>query len=163
MGATLLFRLGTADEYHPGALWSGERPPTFPQEGPRGAPMGKDKADDSDLEDPQLALLTEEYEILDVIGTGHFAKVRKGRDKRTGELVAVKIITKPAPHKMKMLKAEVDIMTKLDHPNVVRLHKVVDTETKLYAPRGAGRISAHLPRAPLTARPRAAGTWSWSS
>jgi len=97
--------------------------------------MGKSdhkKDDDSDLADPHLAAITEEYEMLECIGTGHFAKVRKGRHKQTGELVAVKIITKPAPHKMKMLKAEVDIMTKLDHPNVVRLHKVVDTETKLY-------------------------------
>mmetsp|Transcript_8066 Transcript_8066/g.20760 ORF Transcript_8066/g.20760 Transcript_8066/m.20760 type:complete len:577 (+) Transcript_8066:94-1824(+) len=94
--------------------------------------MGKDKNDDSDLADPGLSALTEDYEMLEVIGTGHFAKVRKGRDKRTGEFVAVKIITKPAPHKMKMLKAEVDIMTKLDHPHVVRLHKVVDTDTKLY-------------------------------
>jgi len=90
------------------------------------------KDDDSDLSDPHLAAITEEYEMLEVIGTGHFAKVRKGRHRKTGQLVAVKIITKPAPHKMKMLKAEVDIMTKLDHPNVVSLYRVVDTETKLY-------------------------------
>jgi len=94
--------------------------------------MGKSSNDNEDLSDPQLSALTDEYEVLELIGTGHFAKVRKGRHKRSGELVAVKIITKPAPHKMKMLKAEVDIMTKLNHPNVVRLHKVVDTETKLY-------------------------------
>ncbi|KAG8463265.1 hypothetical protein KFE25_011262 [Diacronema lutheri] len=95
--------------------------------------MGKEKGrDDSDLLDPHLTAITQEYEMLEVIGNGHFAKVRKGRHRLTGQLVAVKIITKPAPAKMKMLKAEVDIMTKLDHPNVVRLHKVVDTETKLY-------------------------------
>ncbi|KAJ1633332.1 kinase-like domain-containing protein [Pavlovales sp. CCMP2436] len=92
----------------------------------------RDKSDDSDLLDPHLAAITEEYEMLECIGNGHFAKVRKGRHRVTGELVAVKIITKHAASKMKMLKAEVDIMTKLNHPNVVRLHKVVDTETKLY-------------------------------
>jgi serine/threonine protein kinase len=65
-------------------------------------------------------------------------------------LVAVKIITKPVQAKMKMLKAEVDIMTKLDHPNVVRLHKVVDTDTKLCAsrPRRNSAIARRCARRP---------------
>lgn len=114
--------------------------------------MGKEKGrDDSDLLDPHLTAITQEYEMLEVIGNGHFAKVRKGRHRLTGQLVAVKIITKPAPAKMKMLKAEVDIMTKLDHPNVVRLHKVVDTETKLCA-RARARVSTKRERAARGAR-----------
>jgi serine/threonine protein kinase len=64
----------------------------------------------------------QEYEIGETLGTGHFSKVKLGTHKKTGEKVAVKIILKPkgkkADKQNAMLKAEVDILTKADHPNV---------------------------------------------
>jgi len=74
----------------------------------------------------------DEYEIGETLGTGHFSKVKLGIHKITRERVAIKIIQKPSESKMGMLKAEVDILTKCDHPNIVRLYKVVDTEKVLY-------------------------------
>jgi len=74
----------------------------------------------------------DEYEVGETLGTGHFSKVKLGIHKITRERVAIKIIQKPAESKMGMLKAEVDILTKCDHPNIVRLYKVVDTEKVLY-------------------------------
>ena len=44
--------------------------------------------------------------------------MKLGVNKKTGEKVAIKIINKPAKHKMAMLKAEVDILTKCNHPNM---------------------------------------------
>ena len=84
--------------------------------------------------------ITAEYEIGDTLGTGHFSKVKLGIHRQTGEKVAVKvwpgstaakrgvpsdclplfvqIIQKPTGSKIAMLKAEVDILTRCDHPNV---------------------------------------------
>jgi calcium/calmodulin-dependent protein kinase I len=87
-----------------------------------------EKVKDSDIDQAIL----DEYEIGETLGTGHFSKVKLGIDKKTGEKVAIKIINKPTGSKIAMLKTEVDIMTRTDHPNVVKLHKVHETPTVLY-------------------------------
>jgi len=76
--------------------------------------------------------ITAEYEIGDTLGTGHFSKVKLGIHRQTGEKVAVKIIQKPTGSKIAMLKAEVDILTRCDHPNVVKMHACYETEKILY-------------------------------
>jgi len=76
--------------------------------------------------------ITSEYEISDTLGTGHFSKVKLGVHKQTGEKVAIKIIQKPTGSKIAMLKAEVDILTRCDHPNVVKMHACYETEKILY-------------------------------
>mmetsp|Transcript_41034 Transcript_41034/g.102035 ORF Transcript_41034/g.102035 Transcript_41034/m.102035 type:complete len:352 (-) Transcript_41034:666-1721(-) len=73
-----------------------------------------------------------DYDLKEVLGTGHFSKVRLGIHRQTGEKVAVKIIEKPSGSKIAMLKAEVDILTKCDHPNVVNMYAVYETETHLF-------------------------------
>jgi len=65
--------------------------------------------------------ITAEYDIGDTLGTGHFSKVKLGIHKQSGEKVAIKIIQKPTGNKIAMLKAEVDILTRCDHPNVYAL------------------------------------------
>jgi len=76
--------------------------------------------------------ITEEYDIGETLGTGHFSKVKLGVHKVTKEKVAIKIIQKPTGSKIAMLKAEVDILTKCNHPNVVKMHKCFETEKILY-------------------------------
>jgi len=80
--------------------------------------------------------IEDEYEIGETLGTGHFSKVKLGTHRKTGEKVAIKIILKPKGKKADkqnlMLKAEVDILTKADHPNVVKLYKVHDTPGTLF-------------------------------
>jgi len=76
--------------------------------------------------------ITDEYDVGETLGTGHFSKVKLGTHRKTGQKVAIKIIIKPTGNKISMLKAEVDILTKADHPNVVKLYKVLDTPTILY-------------------------------
>jgi len=81
---------------------------------------------------PTPADINEEYEVGETLGTGHFSKVKLGTHRKTGQKVAIKIIQKPTGNKISMLKTEVDILTKADHPNVVRLYKVLDTPNILY-------------------------------
>jgi len=76
--------------------------------------------------------ITDEYDVGETLGTGHFSKVKLGVHKVTKEQVAIKIINKPTGSKIAMLKAEVDILIKCDHPNVVKLYKVYETPQILY-------------------------------
>jgi len=76
--------------------------------------------------------ITEVYDIGETLGTGHFSKVKLGTHKKTQMKVAIKIIQKPTGSKIAMLKAEVDILTKCDHPNVVKMYACYETDKILY-------------------------------
>ncbi|XP_076332866.1 uncharacterized protein LOC143237471 [Tachypleus tridentatus] len=74
------------------------------------------------------------YDLGDVIGRGHFAVVKLARHVFTGEKVAVKVIDKTKLDDVSRahLYQEVRCMKLVQHPNVVRLYEVIDTQTKLY-------------------------------
>jgi len=74
------------------------------------------------------------YDLEETIGEGHYAVVKLARHVFTGEKVAVKVIDKmklDQSTRMQMLQ-EVRLMKLVQHPNVVRLYEVIDTQTKLY-------------------------------
>ncbi|KAL5022347.1 hypothetical protein ScPMuIL_001502 [Solemya velum] len=74
------------------------------------------------------------YDMEDTIGRGHFAVVKLARHVFTGEKVAVKVIDKNKLDEVSKahLFQEVRCMKLVQHPNVVRLYEVIDTQTKLY-------------------------------
>ncbi|XP_041375700.1 SNF-related serine/threonine-protein kinase-like isoform X4 [Gigantopelta aegis] len=74
------------------------------------------------------------YDLEDTIGRGHFAVVKLARHVFTGEKVAVKVIDKTKLDDVSKahLFQEVRCMKLVQHPNVVRLYEVIDTQTKLY-------------------------------
>lgn len=74
------------------------------------------------------------YDLEDTIGRGHFAVVKLARHVFTGERVAVKVIDKTKLDDVSRahLFQEVRCMKLVQHPNVVRLYEVIDTQTKLY-------------------------------
>ena len=74
------------------------------------------------------------YDLEETIGEGHFAVVKLARHVFTGEKVAVKVIdkTKLDDVSKSHLFQEVRCMKLVQHPNVVRLYEVIDTQTKLY-------------------------------
>ncbi|XP_053088886.1 MAP/microtubule affinity-regulating kinase 3a isoform X1 [Pangasianodon hypophthalmus] len=74
------------------------------------------------------------YRLLKTIGKGNFAKVKLGRHILTGREVAVKIIdrTQLNPTSLQKLFREVRIMKILNHPNIVKLFEVIETERNLY-------------------------------
>ncbi|KAI5645359.1 protein kinase domain-containing protein [Phthorimaea operculella] len=74
------------------------------------------------------------YDLLDTLGSGHFAVVKMARHVFTGEKVAVKVIDKSKLDSVSKshLFQEVRCMKLVQHPNVVRLYEVIDTQTKLY-------------------------------
>ncbi|XP_057703865.1 serine/threonine-protein kinase MARK1 isoform X3 [Corythoichthys intestinalis] len=74
------------------------------------------------------------YRLLKTIGKGNFAKVKLARHVLTGREVAVKIIDKTQlnPTSLQKLFREVRIMKLLNHPNIVKLFEVIETEKTLY-------------------------------
>lgn len=74
------------------------------------------------------------YDLEETLGSGHFAVVKLARHVFTGEKVAVKVIDKTKLDEVSRahLFQEVRCMKLVQHPNVVRLYQVIDTQTKLY-------------------------------
>uniref|UniRef100_A0A914ICF9 SNF-related serine/threonine-protein kinase n=1 Tax=Globodera rostochiensis TaxID=31243 RepID=A0A914ICF9_GLORO len=74
------------------------------------------------------------YDLEHTIGKGHFAVVKLARHVFTGEKVAVKVIDKTRldPVSQEHMMQEVRCMKLVQHPNIVRLYEVIDTQTKLF-------------------------------
>ncbi|CRK95580.1 CLUMA_CG009041, isoform A [Clunio marinus] len=74
------------------------------------------------------------YDLEETLGSGHFAVVKRARHVFTGEKVAVKVIDKTKLDDVSKahLFQEVRCMKLVQHPHVVRLYEVIDTQTKLY-------------------------------
>ncbi|CDY49727.1 BnaA10g11570D [Brassica napus] len=74
------------------------------------------------------------YEIGRTIGEGNFAKVKLGYDTTNGTYVAVKIIDKSLVIQKGLesqVKREIRTMKLLNHPNIVQIHEVIGTKTKI--------------------------------
>ncbi|XP_030628487.1 MAP/microtubule affinity-regulating kinase 3a isoform X2 [Chanos chanos] len=74
------------------------------------------------------------YRLLKTIGKGNFAKVKLARHILTGREVAIKMIDKTQlnPTSLQKLFREVRIMKILNHPNIVKLFEVIETEKTLF-------------------------------
>jgi len=74
------------------------------------------------------------YRLIKTIGKGNFAKVKLAKHVPTAREVAIKIIDKTQlnPSSLQKLYREVKIMKVLNHPNIVRLFEVIETEKTLY-------------------------------
>ncbi|XP_055338875.1 SNF-related serine/threonine-protein kinase-like [Paramacrobiotus metropolitanus] len=74
------------------------------------------------------------YDLMDTLGRGNFATVKKAVHVFSGEEVAVKIIDKTkldATGRAHLLQ-EVRCMRLVQHPNIVRLYEIIDTPTTLF-------------------------------
>jgi SNF-related kinase len=67
------------------------------------------------------------YGLQDQIGKGFSSKVFKGKNETTQELVAVKVIDLQmlkTPLHHSLLKSEIEALSLLNHPNIMKLFKV---------------------------------------
>jgi len=75
----------------------------------------------------------EDYYTIDMndeLGRGGFAIVRKATKKDSDLVVAAKYISKKdvPPDELKCLTREIDIMRKVDHPNVIKMYEVFEDD-----------------------------------
>ena len=76
-----------------------------------------------------------DYSIKETIGKGTFSKVKLGINKQTNEKVAIKILKKKKiVHKedSERIEREINILTKLNHINVIKIYKINEDEEKYY-------------------------------
>ena len=76
----------------------------------------------------KLGHLYQYYEIGDILGEGAFGCVRKGVQLATGHEVAIKTILKTQVRRTDDTNAimEVEILRKLDHPNIMKILEVIE-------------------------------------
>ncbi|CAN0923845.1 CBL-interacting protein kinase 2 [Linum grandiflorum] len=88
------------------------------------------------MENNDTKVLMERYEVGRLLGQGQFAKVHYARDLKTGNSVAIKIIDKEKATRTGLtttnIKQEINIMRLVQHKNVLRLHEVLASKTKIY-------------------------------
>eukprot|EP00276_Gloeochaete_wittrockiana_P005663 CAMPEP_0184657086 /NCGR_PEP_ID=MMETSP0308-20130426/16967_1 /TAXON_ID=38269 /ORGANISM="Gloeochaete witrockiana, Strain SAG 46.84" /LENGTH=448 /DNA_ID=CAMNT_0027094489 /DNA_START=257 /DNA_END=1600 /DNA_ORIENTATION=+ len=81
----------------------------------------------------KVAKITDVYELGKTLGTGGFAEVKVCKAKGTTSDWAIKIIKREVYMKNKdAITLEIRIMQQLDHPNLVRLHDVLESDHELY-------------------------------
>lgn len=100
--------------------------PTYapPAAAPAGQPGGPDKA-----------TAVSHYAVGKTIGEGTFGKVKKGIHKLTGLPVAIKILEKERIVDLadvERVKREIHILTRVRHPNVIRLYEVIDSPRHIF-------------------------------
>lgn len=73
------------------------------------------------------------YEVGETVGVGGFAVVKRGRDKKTGQDVAIKVVDKSRYSKGdNSLQREIQVLCKVQHPNCIKLFAVYITPRKVY-------------------------------
>ncbi|XP_058075405.1 serine/threonine-protein kinase AtPK2/AtPK19-like isoform X2 [Magnolia sinica] len=77
----------------------------------------------------------EDFEVMKLVGQGAFGKVFQVRKKGTSEIYAMKVMRKDKimeKNHAEYMKAERDILTKIDHPFIVQLRYSFQTKYRLY-------------------------------
>jgi len=76
------------------------------------------------------------YDMREVLGTGNFATVRLGVDRKTGQKYAIKVIDKKkmsiTSKRKDSLMDEVNVLTKVHHDNIISIKEVFETQKNLY-------------------------------
>ncbi|KAK4777925.1 hypothetical protein SAY87_018112 [Trapa incisa] len=81
------------------------------------------------------SVLHGKYELGRLLGHGTFAKVYNARNLQTGRSVAMKVVGKEKVIKVGMMdqiKREISVMKMVEHPNIVELHEVMASKSKIY-------------------------------
>ena len=76
--------------------------------------------------------LEDKYEIIKEIGSGGFSRCLEVKNKTTGLLFACKELPKKKLSDYEGLMREVNLMIKLDHPNIIKLYEVYENEKYIY-------------------------------
>ncbi|KAG8045642.1 hypothetical protein GUJ93_ZPchr0008g11683 [Zizania palustris] len=83
----------------------------------------------------KVSILMNRYELGRMLGQGSFAKVYHARNLASNQSVAIKVIDKEKVLRVGMIdqiKREISVMRLVRHPNIVQLHEVMASRSKIY-------------------------------
>ncbi|VAH90678.1 unnamed protein product [Triticum turgidum subsp. durum] len=95
--------------------------------------LSDEELNDTTKENEAVGL--DDFELLKLVGQGAFGKVYQVRRKCTSDIYAMKVMRKDKileKNHAEYMKAERDILTKVDHPFVVQLRYSFQTKYRLY-------------------------------
>lgn len=97
-----------------------------------GRGVGKSRQAPSKSDRPRKDTKFGEYFLGQTLGEGEFGKVKMGWKQEGGVQVAIKLIRRETlgsnPSRLPKIYREIAILRELQHPNIVRLHEMVETE-----------------------------------
>ena len=76
--------------------------------------------------------LLDSYDVIKQLGKGGYGKVYEVRSKKTGEYRACKHLSKLNIKNLEKFRREIEILKKLDHPNIIKLYELFESERSLY-------------------------------
>lgn len=80
----------------------------------------------------KTASIAEIYDFKEQLGNGGYGRVFKGIQKETNQQVAIKVIEKKTVTDEDQFRNEFKILMELDHPNIIKLYEIYETEEFLY-------------------------------
>uniref|UniRef100_A0A1J3D1T9 non-specific serine/threonine protein kinase n=1 Tax=Noccaea caerulescens TaxID=107243 RepID=A0A1J3D1T9_NOCCA len=92
------------------------------------------RQEEKKVEELRKGMRLGKYELGRTLGEGNFGKVKFARDTVSGQSFAVKIIDKSRIADLNFslqIKREIRTLKMLKHPNIVRLHEVLASKTKI--------------------------------
>ena len=72
------------------------------------------------------------YEFTKNLGKGGYGKVFQVRNKKNGQLYACKKLSKLNVNNLIKFRREINILVKMDHPNIIKLYDVFESQNSLY-------------------------------
>lgn len=75
------------------------------------------------------------YFVIEKIGAGSFSKVKKAHSHKEHKVVAIKLVSKsraPKDYLEKFLPREIDVVKGLDHPNIIKYYRCIETTRRVY-------------------------------
>ena len=92
----------------------------------------KIKCDKPDFISMTKDSLTDYYKIIRIIGEGGFSKVFEVKNLKTNETFACKKISKVNVIDLQKFKNETSIISKSDHPNIIKLYEIYESHRSFY-------------------------------
>ena len=76
--------------------------------------------------------LLDYYEVVKQLGKGGYGKVYEVKNKKTGEIRACKHLSKLNIKNLEKFRREIEILKKMDHPNIIKLFEVFESDRSIY-------------------------------